>query len=283
MRHGAPWRAQGEEHSALCLGSQAWIPEAPDEKVHSVRELEMGGLAGVQGRWRLWPCPEDWGTCPLGEGRHDSLSWGWGFKVPFLEIWAEQHPRVGVAWDTVPCPLTSLQQGSKADTTAGWMEHYRKLAHNGDSLSFPDAGCIRYPGIPGRAGSKIHGPLEQLEAAGGLLAWYSQALAALQARLSAVLRLSKRRVPGLYQLTKLRFLQTEDSWCLPHLTRAWIPSRSAAMCLQCGCTRPLDPNGMATSPWGCPLTSGPHLPQLWPQLEERLEIPVLRTCGQAVV
>lgn len=42
---------------------------------------------------------------PLGGGRHDSVLGMRGLKSHFWEIWAEQHPRVGVAWDTVPTIL----------------------------------------------------------------------------------------------------------------------------------------------------------------------------------
>lgn len=149
------------------------------------------------------------------------------FKSPFLGESGRAAPSSGgrLGYSTHH-PLTSLQQGSKADTTAGWMEHYR-------------AGSVEPP--PSRCPSCLHllrrmRVRAQRQDPQPLWAWRWSGwrgrqhsprgilrLWPLQARLSAVLRLSNSGYQACTSLPSSLPPQTEDSWCLPHLARHGSP------------------------------------------------------------
>lgn len=155
-------------------------------------------------------------------------------------------------------------EGSKADTTAGWMEHYRKAG----SVELPAPSPM--PQLPPdtlemrvRAGSKIRNllglALERLEGGSARHVVFSGSGRAAGKAVSCA-EIVKRRVPGLYQLTKLRFLQTEDSWVPtspdtgldPLTVRSHVPAVWVLLSRD-----PLDPNEYGYQPPGAPPDLGP--------------------------
>lgn len=188
-----------------------------------------------------------------------------GFKVPFLGNLGGAAPSGGGRLGhSAHHPLTSLQQGSKADTTAGWMEHYRKAG----SVELPAPSPM--PQLPPdtlemrvRAGSKIRNllglALERLEGGSARHVVFSGSGRAAGKAVSCA-EIVKRRVPGLYQLTKLCFLQTEDSWVPtspdtgldPLTVRSHVPAVWVLLSRD-----PLDPNEYGYQPPGAPPDLGP--------------------------
>lgn len=163
-----------------------------------------------------------------------------------------------------PAGRGRLEPGSEADTTAGWMEHYRKAG----SVELPAPSPM--PQLPPdtlemrvRAGSKIRNllglALERLEGGSARHVVFSGSGRAAGKAVSCA-EIVKRRVPGLYQLTKLRFLQTEDSWVPtspdtgldPLTVRSHVPAVWVLLSRD-----PLDPNEYGYQPPGAPPDLGP--------------------------
>lgn len=108
--------------------------------------------------------------------------------------------------------------------------------------------------------------------------WYSQVLAGLRGRLSAVLRLSSGGYQAYTSLPSCASCRLRTAGYQPHPIQALIPSQCADTCLQCGyCSAAIHwtPMNVATSLQGHPLAWAPHLaPAVAPDPEEELETPV---------
>lgn len=107
--------------------------------------------------------------------------------------------------------------------------------------------------------------------------WCSQVLVGLQGRQSAVLRLSSGVYQACTSLPSCASCRPRTAGCQSHLTQAWIPSRYAAMYLQCGyCSAgtPWTPMSVATSLQEHPLAWAPHqAPAVVHDPEEGFETP----------
>ncbi|XP_049630105.1 ribonuclease P protein subunit p25-like protein [Suncus etruscus] len=144
------------------------------------------------------------------------------------------------------------------------MEHYRKAG----SVELP-AACPLAPLPPGtlemrvREGSKLRNllglALGRLEAGGARHVVFAGAGRAAGKAVSCA-EIVKRRVPGLHQLTKLRFLHTEDSWVPaapdagldPLTVRRHVPAVWVLLSRD-----PLDPDEAGYQPPGAPPGLGP--------------------------
>lgn len=151
-----------------------------------------------------------------------------------------------------------------ADAAACKMEHYRKAG----SVELPAPSPI--PQLPPdtlemrvRDGSKIRNllglALGRLEGGSARHVVFSGSGRAAGKAVSCA-EIVKRRVPGLHQLTKLRFLQTEDSWVPtspdtgldPLTVRRHVPAVWVLLSRD-----PLDPNECGYQPPGAPPGLGP--------------------------
>ncbi|KAB1252158.1 Ribonuclease P protein subunit p25-like protein [Camelus dromedarius] len=148
--------------------------------------------------------------------------------------------------------------------TASGMEHYRKAG----SVELPAPSPM--PQLPPdtlemrvRDGSKIRNllglALGRLEGGSARHVVFSGSGRAAGKAVSCA-EIVKRRVPGLHQLTKLRFLQTEDSWVPtspdtgldPLTVRRHVPAVWVLLSRD-----PLDPNECGYQPPGAPPGLGP--------------------------
>lgn len=202
-------------------------------------------MASVWGIWScrrdsgvgggLWPCPEEWGTAPSqGEAGVAPRPGDEGIWSCFWEIWDEEWAHVlesrgggwGVAQGTLPSiPLTLPCSGQQdSDTTAaGWSTTGRLALWNSQHLPR----CPSYRLIPWRCGSEMAAKSATCWAwrwggwrAAVLGMWCSQVLAGLQARLSAVLRLSNGGYQACTSLPSCASCRPRTAGCQPHPTQA---------------------------------------------------------------
>lgn len=162
--------------------------------------------------------------------------------------------------------LDELGWAARLNATASRMEHYRKAG----SVELPAPSPM--PQLPPdtlemrvRDGSKIRNllglALGRLEGGSTRHVVFSGSGRAAGKVVSCA-EIVKRRVPGLHQLTKLRFLQTEDSWVPTspdtgldpltvrrHVPAVWVLlSRDPLDPNECGYQPPGAPPGLGTTP-----------------------------------
>lgn len=159
---------------------------------------------------------------------------------------------------------SSPQGAVRSRAPPAGMEHYRKAG----SVELPAPSPL--PQLPAdtlemrvRDGSKIRNllglVLGRLEDGGTRHVVFSGSGRAAGKAVSCA-EIVKRRVPGLHQLTKLRFLQTEDSWVPaspdagldPLTVRRHVPAVWVLLSRD-----PLDPNECGYQPPGAPPGLGP--------------------------
>lgn len=191
-------------------------------------------------------------------------------------------PQWGVG--ACPCPREA-RGGSETQQQAEWSTTGKLALWNSQHLPR----CPSYLLIPWRCGSEMAAKSATCwgwrwdgwrAAAQGM--WCSQVLAGLQGRLLAVLRLSSGGYQAYTSLPSCASCRLRTAGYQPHLTKAWILSQCADMCLRCGyCSAgtPWTQMSVATSPQGHPLAWAPHLaPAVALDPEEGLETPGPETC-----